>query len=356
MNTDLLKRIARFVGATIVAFAGAVSFTGCSAIMDDEPEPCPVGLKIRFVYDYNLERANAFHNQVDCLTVHFYDADGKYVMTRTETSDVLADEDYRMTVDLPQGHYTIIAYGGVECDKASFSHTNVPAEGSDISELGMQLKPETLEPGNPKGHLHDHFYGRLEADVKVSPERPQVTVKMMKDTNHFRFILQQLSYEPLDGRDYEFKITDDNSLFDYTNMLVDNGQITYTPWSTGAIELGTASDGFVDLKASDNEGPDQTLVKVAYADLSTSRLMLMRAPRLSVVHKESGDEIISIPLNKYLLATRSFHYDWCGDQEYLDRKSDWSLIFLLDNPRQWHTVSIKIDDWVVRINDIDAKP
>lgn len=351
MKTDLLKRIARSLGALMLAAVGTSALAGCDAIMDDEPEPCPVGLDIRFVYDYNLERANAFPSQVDCLTVHFYDADGNYVMTRTETTDVLADEDYRMTVDLPEGDYTIVAYGGVECDKASFSHTQVPQAGSHKTDLGMYLHPQALEPGNPAGHLHDHFYGALDVHVKRAPMRGQVTVKMMKNTNHFRLILQHMTYEPLDGRDYEFKITDDNSLFDHENMLVDNGQITYTPWVTGAIKVGTAEDD--PELALETPTRAITEVQIAYADLSTSRLMTMRSPRLSVTHKASGTELINIPLNNYLLALRSDHFSWCGKQEFLDRKSDWQLFFFLDDPRHWNSAFIRIDDWTVRINDIE---
>lgn len=348
MKKDVLKRITQAFAAVMISISATVGLTGCNAILDDEPEPCPVGLDIRFVYDYNLERANAFPSQVDCLTVHFYDSEGNYVMTRTETTDVLADEDYRMTVDLPEGEYRIVAYGGAECDKASFSHTNVPKEGSKDTELGMYLNPECLEPGNPKGHLHDHFYGSLNVTVKRAPERGAVTVKMMKNTNHFRLILQHMTYEPLDGRDYEFKIVDDNTLFDHSNMLVDNGLVTYTPWDTGSIKVGTA-----DSEDWNTGEHTTTQVQIAYADLSTSRLMTMRSPRLSVTHKESNTELISIPLNNYLLALRSEHFSWCGNQEFLDRKSDWQLFFFLDDPRHWNSAFIQIDDWTVRINDIE---
>ena len=54
MKKDFLKRIARafmVIFPTLMAF---LALTGCNAILDDEPEPCPVGLEIRFVYDYNL--------------------------------------------------------------------------------------------------------------------------------------------------------------------------------------------------------------------------------------------------------------------------------------------------------------
>lgn len=348
MKKDVLKRIAKAFAAVMIAMTAATGLTSCDAILDDEPEPCPVGLEVRFVYDYNLERANAFPAQVDCLTVHFYDSEGNYVMTRTETTDVLADEDYRMIVDLPEGDYRIVAYGGAECEQASFSHTNVPKQGSKDTDLGMYLHPECLEQGNPKGHLHDHFYGSLNVNVKRAPQRGAVTVKMMKNTNHFRLILQHMTYEPLDGRDYEFKIEDDNTLFDHNNMLVDNGMVTYTPWSCGSIKVGTADP------VDPNTGTSTTTeVQLAYADLSTSRLMTMRSPRLSVTHKESGTELISIPLNNYLLALRSDHFSWCGNQEFLDRKSDWQLFFFLDDPRHWNSAFIRIDDWTVRVNDIE---
>ncbi len=347
MNKDILRRIERGLLGLLVAVMASVCMVSCSAILDDEPEACPMGLEIRFVYDYNLERANAFPAQVDCLTVHFYDAEGNYVMTRTETTDVLSDENYRMTVDLPEGDYRIVAYGGAECDKASFRHTKVPSEGSADTDLGMYLRPECLQPGNPEGHLHDHFYGSLRVSVKRAPERPAVTVKMMKNTNHFRFILQHMTGEPLDGLDYDFRIEDDNTLFDHDNMLLENGGVTYTPWACGSIKVGTMDEP--------DAAAERTVVKevqIAYADLSTSRLMTVRSPRLTVTHKASGKELISIPLNNYLLALRSEHFSWCGNQEFLDRKSDWQLFFFLDDPQHWNKAFIRIDDWTVRINDI----
>ena len=349
MKKDFLKQIARALMVVFYIVTASLTMTGCNGILDDEPEPCPVGLEIRFIYDYNLERANAFPAQVDCLTLHIYDKNGNYVATRTETSSVLEDENYRMAIDLPEGDYRLVAYGGVECDKASFSHTTLPEKGSKITDLGMQLNPECLEPGNPAGHLHDLFYGALDVHVRRAPQLTPVVVKMMKDTNHFRFILQHMTYEPLDGRDYKFEIKDDNTLFDYNNMLVDNGMVTYTPWATGSISVGTG--GTPDDDATEGQSTI-TEVKIAYADISTSRLMTMRSPKLIITHKESDTELINIPLNNYLLALRSDHFDWCGDQEFLDRKSDWQLFFFLDDPRHWNSAYIKIDDWVVRINDI----
>ena len=100
--------------------------TSCGVIYDDL-EPCNGGAKMRFVYDYNLESANAFPAQVDCLTLHIYDADGNFIRTVTEESSVLADEDWRMEINLDPGKYHAVAYGGIACDKASFAHASRPA-------------------------------------------------------------------------------------------------------------------------------------------------------------------------------------------------------------------------------------
>lgn len=351
-----MKRITERILSILTVMALCHTLTSCTAIMDDEPEPCPVGLNIRFVYDYNLERANAFPSSVHCLTVYFYDADGKYVTTRTEIGTVLGDENYRMAIDLPTGDYRIVAYGGEACEDASFSHVTLPGAGDKDSDLQVRLNKECLEPGNPKGHLHDHFYGSVKVNVRMAPERPEVTVKMMKNTNHFRLLLQHMTGEPLDGNDYDFKIVDDNTLFDHTNLLMENGEVTYTPWSRGAVKVGLMDDGYADTEEHRTVSATraQKEVQIAYADLSTSRLMTIRSPRLSVTHKESGTELISIPLNNYLLALQSEHFDWCGRQEFLDRKSDWQLFFFLDDPQHWNKAFIRIEDWIVRINEIDA--
>ena len=103
-------------GKAIVAvmMCGALALSSCGSVFDDL-DPCPGGVRMRFVYDYNLESANAFPAQVDCLTLHIYDTDGNFVTTVTETTDVLADENWRMTIDLAPGHYRAIAYGGIAC-------------------------------------------------------------------------------------------------------------------------------------------------------------------------------------------------------------------------------------------------
>ena len=65
---------------------------------------------------------------------------------------------------------------------------------------------------------------------------------------------------------------------------------------------------------------------------------------------ETGDDVINIPLNNYLLLLKSNLYSEMGAQEFLDRESEWSLIFFLDDGLRWINTRIVINDWVVRVN------
>ena len=95
-------------------------------------------------------------------------------------------------------------------------------------------------------------------------------------------------------------------------------------------------------------------VVVAYAELSTSRLMVRDwySPKLTVRRKADGVEIINIPLINYLLMLKSDLYASMDSQEFLDRESEWSMIFFLSPNLEWIKTYIKINDWTVRINDI----
>ena len=95
-----------------VVSALAVSLASCDVVFDDL-EPCRTGAEMRFIFEFNLENSNSFHSNVDCLSVYIYDSDGKYVTSLKETSERLADENWRLPVEHPEGNYKAEAYGGM---------------------------------------------------------------------------------------------------------------------------------------------------------------------------------------------------------------------------------------------------
>lgn len=314
-----------------------VALTSCEPILD-YPDPCPQGLRLRFVYDYNREKANAFPSQVSCLTLLVYDSEGNYVTTVTETSGVLADEDWRMELPLPPGDYSLRAWGGMACSETSFEFSENPAMAPEDL-LEVFLRPECLT--RPTGtNLHHLFYGTLRISVpEKSTSLTEGTVKMMKDTNNIRILLCNLDGTPCDGRDFDFTIEADNTRLAYDNAVIPSGMTQYLAWHRGSAQAGLL----------DNGSP----YMFGVGELSTSRIMVGSGDKLIVTAAADGRKIIEVPIAKVLLLMKSqdsWFESW-GDQEFLDRVSDWQLTFFLDRG-VWLDTVIKIEDWTVRVNDI----
>lgn len=329
------------MGAALYAASMVLAFSSCERIYDDL-DPCPHGVSLRFVYDYNMEYANAFPAQVDCLTLYIYDEEGNYVDTKVVTGAELQDEDYRMRLDLEEGTYHFVAYGGLACGESSFSVLQAPVQGSKKSDLRVAMDADCLTvPARRK--LHDQFWGELTLTT-VDLYR-EGTVKMMKNTNTLRIVLQQEDEtQSVNVDDFDFEITDDNTLFNHDNDLLPNGEITYIPWAKGQAQTGVAIVGPGQVEPQP--------VEVAYAEFSTSRLMTKNSPRLVVKRRKDGETVIDFPLNEYLLIMKSDRYEM-GNQEYLDRESRWTLFFFLRNGI-WLQTRIVVNDWVVRINNVEA--
>lgn len=341
MRSGKRNIMACLVGAALAAAPTGLAFSSCERIYDDL-EPCPHGVSLRFVYDYNMSYSNAFPSSVDCLTLYVYDEEGFYVTTKVVTGPELRDEDYRMTLDLEEGTYRFVAYGGLACEEKSFSVLEEPAAGGKYTDLRVELDKGILSASVPEDRLlHDMFRGEL--TLGTAEMYNEGTVRMMKNTNNLRVVLQHVNGKPVHAEDFEFFVTDDNTLFAHDNDLVPNGTVTYRPWAFGDAVAGVSGDG-------DSEGEP---VVVAYSEFSMSRLMTKNSPRLVIRSRKDGKEIVDIPLDDYLLLLKSELYSKMPAQEFLDRESLWSMVFFLGGDMSWINTHIKINDWVVRINDVE---
>ena len=329
------NKVLHSIGAALCAVLMGVLLPSCERIYDDLP-PGPHGISLRFVYDYNMEYANAFPHNVDCLTLLIYDSEGNYVGRRVVTGPELADEAYRMPLELEKGEYRFVAYGGLACERSSFVLTPGADEEAAHGRQHTMLDPECLARPERR-NLHGFYWGELV--MATGDNYPEGTVEMKKNTNDIRVVLQHLNGQMVDVRQFEFEIRDDNTLLGPDNEPVPNGEVSYLPYAVGQSSTGILPDG--------------SQVVVAYAELSTSRLVTGNSPRLIVRRVSDGGTVIDIPLKNYLLQLRSDLYAEMGEQEYLDRESRWSLLFFLDASHSWVRTQIKINDWTVRINDIE---
>ncbi len=332
--------MARFIGKGVLSLSlmmpcMALSVASCDTVYEDTSD-CPRGVSLRFRYDYNMEFADAFRTHVDCLTCYVFDRDGNFVACYTETTDRLKEEGYRMDFPLGAGDYKVVAYGGLECEKSSFDRTVPSSARPSFRELEVRLRTHA---GVSDASLHGLYYGTLDFTVRTD-DYVELTVPMMKDTNNIRIVLQQLDNSPVDIEAFGFEITDDNALMDMDNNVVPSDSVTYVPWTAGQSVAGQVGD-------AQDEGSE---IVVGYAELSTARLMARGRPRLRIYRRSDGKDVADIPLIDYLLLVKSEVYREMSSQEFLDRQSEWGLIFFLDRGR-WARLHIVVNDWVVRINN-----
>ncbi len=104
---------------------------------------------------------------------------------------------------------------------------------------------------------------------------------------------------------------------------------------------------------------DGSNVEVAYAELSMSRLVTQNAPRLVITRHADGGEVVNIPSSTTCSCSKATFTPRCRLREFLDRESEWSMLFFLTggdnegNGATWLKTHIVVNDWIVRLNDID---
>ena len=345
------KRMVRSIGRVVLTLPATSCFLSCGMVREELPEcPRPV-FELRFVYDYNMEYANAFHNQVDCLSAYIFTESGELVgIEKVTDSGLLSDESYRMRPSLAPGRYHVVAYGGMDCEKSSFSSTNM-VSGSRLTDLQVHMHGSSLTD-KERYRLHNHYYGSADFTVDEK-EDTYATVPMMRNTNSIQVALQHMNGKPVDCNDFIFEITDDNNDFDHENNLLATGEIKYNPWNTDNRSTGVWGEN--------DQSTDWT---VALAQFTTSRLVKRTAQNnkqtpttLQVRRAQDGQTVFSIPLVNYMLL---FKHDNSGagldamdDQEYLDRENTWNFVFFLDENNVWIRTRFIVNDWEVRLNGAD---
>lgn len=320
--------------------AAALSSPSCDRLHEDL-EPCVTGIRLRFVENENIDESNVLYKQVHCLTLFIYDEQGNFLESRSALREEIEDENWRMDLELPAGQYKLLAYGGMDCEDASFSFTSDPAT-TNMHDLMVRLDPRYVSPGNDKP-LHYLFYGALDFDVPeagIDTGYSEATLEMMKDTNDIRIILANENGLPTDAAEFDFNIICDNSLMNWQNDIVPTAPTTYRPWISGNAEIGLNDNG--------------DTVTVAWAELSTARFVMGNPTTLLITRKSDGSEVVRLPLLNILLLYKSERpqYSAWTAQQYLDRESRWNMTFFLTADGRWLETKIVIDDWVVRINNI----
>ncbi len=309
-----LKSLLRHIAMWFVLI-GSLIMTSCDSFNEDLPE---CRLFVKFKYDYNMEFADAFHSQVDKVELYVFDKDGKFLFKQTEEGSTLGTGSYLMEVKLPVGQYQFMAWAGAH---DSYDITSLQAGVSSIADLKLQLKrEETLIIDK---ELEPLWYGEINnVDFTGTTDQTEV-INLIKDTNKVRFVFQGSNEDSwgVDVNAYTYEIIESNGYLAHDNSLLGDDNLSFRPYH---IEQKNLAAGIVEL--------------------NTMRFLANRNARFVVTEKATGKKVFNINLTDFLVMTKIEGYNMSA-QEYLDRESEYKIVFFFADNDPWLVLQININGW-----------
>lgn len=397
--------------AAVALCASMIGVTSCD-MMHEDLDNCPAGLYVRFVYDYNTQRADMFKDHVGYVQLYVYDEAGKLVAERTVSNSSvespLANYGYTMhftTDELPAGHsYRLqavalqkdwdeaLATNGAKYRKTevkdstslhvTLDHDKSAVYGTNLHPVSNAAPLDTLwhtlkvTTDGPKDGLDNSGPARTVAPYSIYPIDGQMvrveegkatysTVSLVRDTKHLNITVRQLDL-PADifEDDYEVTIEDDNCILGTDNALLPCDSVIYTPyksWTTRFDPNGLQVEGKRDESTINSESDnDADVQRAAHYDIMFNRLMFnandsKKSAKLYLRKHKTGEVVAVINL-PYILAQARTAFELYNytPQEYLDREYDYRLqFFLVGAEWQYLSIDVNVLGWTKRINRVD---
>lgn len=356
-----------------------LQLTACN-LMEIQPQDCPEGLYVSFVYDYNLH-GDLFKDQVEAVTLYVLDENNRVVDSRSvvnTTSDApLAVYGYQMHFpDLKPGNYHLYAVAmqadPLQLMKRPGAKFTIPtlAKGERLDDWHIKLRhadqPTAVDFQTPEKKNEPSVSGRIEGyelaqtapldtlwntlqmpDVTVKPLEPAYAkVQLVRNTKHLSISLRQdESSQTLNAEDFELYIVDANSTVDAANNLVDEHPLLYRPYKQFTTEDPVNTDP--------NEPPHTITNHAARYYFSLNRLVLHKDKpeqnaTLYIVERSSRRLVGAINLPWYLAYGR-FAYEPkfnLTEQAYLDRQHEYNIdLVILGGQVRYLNLYIGILKW-----------
>lgn len=291
--------------------ASMLCMASCDSIREDLPR-CELWLE--FVFDYNMEYADAFNPQVKSVDVLVFDSDDKLLFTKSaEVAALVGGNRMSLTDELDFGSYKVLTVGSLS-DRFRLSDNagNKLAPGTTtLQQVIVSLKRETDVVNFEFQHLY--FGEVVEVDhLPSSTDHKIYPVNLIRDTNRFNLALMGYEENKVDGTQYTFEIqAPENAVYSWENEPTGQGPVTYVPYYTGPGEISDV---------------------VMSARLNTMRLLNRSGWDYKFIIRDANTEaeVWSYNLMTLLSIARPVsRYDGTElpFQEYLDRQSEWNLIF-----------------------------
>lgn len=353
--TTIRKEANKILLFTVLAGAMA----SCDSILDFEEGDCSIEYRVKFKYDYNIKRVDAFAQEVERVALYAFDDAGNFVYQKTEQGERLADGSYSMQVDIEPGDYHLVAWAGL--DNQSFA-IPVLSEGSKIEDLTVLTHREVNTSTRAEGEegkyivrekLSNLWHGQVvKQSFTRSGRQNIVTVPLVKNTNTIRVVIAQVNKNPdkpvtraINKNRFSYALYDDNGWMNYDNTLLKDNLLTYLPHVVDDSEITT--------RAHSADKQTEVAYPAAVAEISVARLLETQKPQLKIVDKETGKDLLGNgSLIGYLKLLKPEELEM-PLQEYLDRQDNFGMIFFVDENLTLLRSVIQINDWIVNMNEFE---
>lgn len=282
----------------------AASAASCS-MMHDDNDDCPTGLYVRFIYDYNTQRADMFKDHVGHVQLYIFDENGRLAAQRTvsNTADESPLSRYGYTMhfteqELPAGHSYRLQAVAMQRDwddaqtsvGAKYRHSSSPTEHSESLTISLDHHNEMI-PGTSQYPVSDaapldtlwhtlkviphsptdgilvpdmdrsskpfSIYPQEDQLVRMEKERATyATVSLIRDTKHLNLTLRHVDNpESTFADDYEIKIIDNNAHLAHDNNVLTHDSVRYTPYASWTSRM--LDDNTVEIETIHQGNPGQ---------------------------------------------------------------------------------------------------
>lgn len=335
----------------LLGIGGAMS--SCDSAIYDEQGDCSVSYRVYFTYDMNLNFANAFAHNVKSLTLYVFNPDGTLVTTKTDDSPALASPDYYMDLSIAPGKYDLLVWATGQAAGQAPTAFDVAKPGL-LTAMGatLPLLGDEGEVTPESGFYVDRDIIPLFHGIRQGVDFPDTygdvdlgVISLIKDTNVVQVLLQNIDGTPIEQSDFDIYITAANNQLDYLNRVTSTTPFGYRPW---AVSMTSASFDTPDTDKPDQSKASRTQTEAngMLAEFTMGRLMADRSPRLVVRRNTDGSEIIRINLIQYLLMVKGEYLHSMTNQEYLDIKDSFTMMFFVDKDSNWYIKGgVYINGW-----------
>lgn len=310
----------------------------CDSIREDLPR-CELWLE--FTFDYNMEYTDAFNPQVQSVDVFVFGSDDKLLLTQRVESAALVNGNRMSLADaLDLGSYKILTVGNLSDSHRVLGQTGLSpiVKTTTLQEMVVSLQHESDVVDFEFPHLY--LAPVLQVDYSGNSDKVY-QVKLMRYTNRFNIALMHYEESEGSGTRYSFEIeAPDNASYSWMqDEPVGEGPITYKPHHTSWTR--------------------STEVK-ATSQLNTMRLLDKTGYKVAVRSEGSGAKVWDYDLIKLLgIARPTSRPDDTAlpFQEYLDRQSEWNLVFVVtEKPggaEGFLQVGLAVGPWIYWLHDME---